>query len=576
MQQEDHYRRTLSDITRQQNEQLQALFRRSEETEKKFLAFQKKHSDELAERKRILTSELFILKKELTTALAEKVALEERVKNFSMMDRENLNLRNQINDLRNDMSKLRRSMQEEMMNQIQEARTEQDEKDEESGFVVFVRGEGGNKSIKAATPEKLVERHTIPANFYFDILGRNLLQLIISKITIKDVDSIAQNPMALRVVNTLKHWMENYWGDFSSDPELLSDISTFIESLGDSNLGGILKTLTNSEISIVKIQETPPKPILPKLLIKRYSLAEQHTSPVGTSFVVPSSPLSRGPGSDSGSSLIATPSSNQIINNISLSQASLVKPSWGFKINKIPEVIEESRLKFIDIDPLEMARQITIMESRKELLDLAWMKDDKEIKAPNIMRMSRWTNHVIHWLISEIVSIKDNLKLRAQVYEKIVMLASYLEKLNNFNGVKEVLAALQSSSVYRLKKTKELVGIKYFKIYEDLTKATSSELNFKNLRSKVHAAEPPLIPFPGVYQGDLVFLDTCNKNKMDGNLVNFHKFQKMATYILELQSYQKKKYVLESVYEIQDYIRNYSVLDDDRAYNFSLICEPRA
>lgn len=40
--------------------------------------------------------------------------------------------------------------------------------------------------------------------------------------------------------------------------------------------------------------------------------------------------------------------------------------------------------------------------------------------------------------------------------ERIIVLAQQLEKLNNFNGVKEVLAGLQSSAVYRLKKTREV------------------------------------------------------------------------------------------------------------------------
>jgi hypothetical protein len=66
------------------------------------------------------------------------------------------------------------------------------------------------------------------------------------------------------------------------------------------------------------------------------------------------------------------------------------------------------------------------------------------------------------------------------------------------------LAALQSSSVYRLKKTFSGVGSKYLKILEELKAITASEMNFKALRAKIHSVEPPLIPFPGVYQGDLV------------------------------------------------------------------------
>ena len=42
------------------------------------------------------------------------------------------------------------------------------------------------------------------------------------------------------------------------------------------------------------------------------------------------------------------------------------------------------------------------------------------------------------------------------------------------------------------------------KVFDELTKLTANELNYKHLRAKVHAVDPPLIPFPGVYQGDLV------------------------------------------------------------------------
>lgn len=79
------------------------------------------------------------------------------------------------------------------------------------------------------------------------------------------------------------------------------------------------------------------------------------------------------------------------------------------------------------------------------------------------------------------------------------------------------------------------MGSKYLKLLEELKTVTSSEMNYKNLRAKVHTAEPPLIPFPGVYQGDLVFLETCGKDVLDGGLVNFIKFQKISSYVTELQ-----------------------------------------
>jgi son of sevenless-like protein len=84
-----------------------------------------------------------------------------------------------------------------------------------------------------------------------------------------------------------------------------------------------------------------------------------------------------------------------------------------------------------------------------------------------------------------------------------------------------------------------------------------------------------LVRDTGVYQGDLVFLDTCSKNTIENDLINVPKFQKMASYILEITEYQKTPYNLEPVSEIQDYLRSITILSDDEAYRESLVCEPR-
>jgi len=47
-----------------------------------------------------------------------------------------------------------------MINKISSERAAKDEQDEDSGAVIFVQDESGNKQIKAATPKKLVERLT--------------------------------------------------------------------------------------------------------------------------------------------------------------------------------------------------------------------------------------------------------------------------------------------------------------------------------------------------------------------------------------------------------------------------------
>jgi hypothetical protein len=51
------------------------------------------------------------------------------------------------------------------------------------------------------------------------------------------------------------------------------------------------------------------------------------------------------------------------------------------------------------------------------------MKDEKETLSPHVLQMARWSNHVVQWLVSEIVTQKDSLKQRAAAMEKVVQIA---------------------------------------------------------------------------------------------------------------------------------------------------------
>lgn len=70
---------------------------------------------------------------------------------------------------------------------------------------------------------------------------------------------------------------------------------------------------------------------------------------------------------------------------------------------------------------------------------------------------------------------------------------------------------------------------------ERLQETVSSEFNYKNLRFKIQSSRPPAIPYIGIYQGDLVFLDTIGRTLLDKGMVNFQKLQRMASSVLELK-----------------------------------------
>ncbi|KAJ3015789.1 UNVERIFIED_CONTAM: hypothetical protein HDU68_012566 [Siphonaria sp. JEL0065] len=532
---ESFHRKNINDMAKQHSDQIQSILKRSYETERAFQESCARATENLeGDSDPTLISQF--------KDLEERCKLAEKLK--AMVEKEN-------SDLRADVYKLRGALQEEVLKKLEEKRVSRDEKDESEGLVIFIEIDGSEKRIKGATPDKLIERLLDPLSFDNKYLqafmltypafmtSRSLMDLIAQKhrefmaIKSKMEDKGYQTPNILRFVNAIKTWLEGYWSDFQDDPSLVTDVSSLLETIKDEKLNSIVKSvltrkLTNEDQSHQLVKSTPPKAILPKQLLKRYS------------------------------------------------------PEGQTAQTNMKRRDDDIRLNILDIDPLELARQLTLIEAElfvnikpREFLDMAWMKDNKEIKSPNITKMVHWSNHVVQWLASEILSVKENHKVRSQVFERIIALGHQLEKLNNFNGVREVLAAIESSAIYRLKKTKALIGKKEMKMLDDLLKVASTEHNYKNLRARVHSANPPIIPFPGIYQSDLVFLSTCNKNMLDGGLVNFHKFQKEAGYILEFQTYQKTPYNFEVVLEIQELVKNYKVFTEEEAYNHSLLCEPR-
>eukprot|EP00158_Paraphelidium_tribonemae_P006171 Partr_v1_DN27709_c1_g1_i1_m67015 putative Son of sevenless homolog len=602
---DEFYRKTMTEMSEYYAQNVKQVNDILPEAEKKFAASRKNYEDDLERVKK----ENLDLKTNLKSSLIpasdaiyfqkvqnENLALQQRLKGLqsdrasvaeklkSVEQLKSLHEK-EITKIRNDTSLHRKLLQDTMGKVLNESKTESDEKDESSGQIVFIRGENGSKQVKGATPEKLVERlciqnafdsqyqaaflltfrSFITANAVFDILVKRYRESDV-ELNPSITAQSAANPVHLRVCKVIKSWIESFWSDFQNNQELTDKLNAFITEIeqSKSKLAPLIRTALlkkqsgrDDQAPVEKTSnEMRPKPILPKALARKERQMSETQAVLGSTATLT---LTAKPSITVGTSW----------NNSALSKGKDTK-------------FEELNFKLADLDPLEVARQLTLIEYHlftaikpDEFLDQAWMKEDKEIKAPNICEMTQWSNRVTRWIVSEIVTVKDSIKNRAATFERIVAIAHHLEKMNNFNGVKEILAALQSSSVYRLKKTQELLGNKYAKLLDNLLNLNSIEMNFRNLRTKVHGADPPLIPFPGIYQSDLVFMDTCNKSKLEGGLVNFMKYQKIASYILELQVYQQTPYNFEYVPEIADYIRLYPVLDEDESYKDSLICEPR-
>lgn len=153
------------------------------------------------------------------------------------------------------------------------------------------------------------------------------------------------------------------------------------------------------------------------------------------------------------------------------------------------------------------------------------------------------------------------------------------EQLRNFNLLVEVIAGLNLSPVYRLKKTWKLVSEDLLKEYKRLQAVVSPKGNYKNLRKLIKERVTPCIPYIGMYLTDLTFIEDGNKDEISNGsstLINFAKRRLLGEIIEEIQFFQESRYQIYDIPELRKRFVTMNTMDTDKLYEMSLILEPRA
>jgi son of sevenless-like protein len=243
------------------------------------------------------------------------------------------------------------------------------------------------------------------------------------------------------------------------------------------------------------------------------------------------------------------------------------------------------RIRLSDLNSMELARQLTIMESRVynnimpyECLDKAWSQKDSLERSPHVKKMIMMTNQITGW-VAENILLERDIKQRAQLMKFFISVGDKCRQLHNFNTLMAILAALNSSPIHRLKRTRELLPTKYKAILEEMKQLMQPAQNFSSYRTELRSASPPCVPFLGLYLTDLTFIEDGNSNNIKAmpHMINVDKRIKVAEKIRELMQYQVPQNLME-VPEIQDYLHRElgdGERDADDLYEMSLQLEPR-
>ncbi|PKS12916.1 hypothetical protein jhhlp_000257 [Lomentospora prolificans] len=245
------------------------------------------------------------------------------------------------------------------------------------------------------------------------------------------------------------------------------------------------------------------------------------------------------------------------------------------------------KLKFLDIDVTEFARQLTIIESRlyskikpTECLNKTWQKkvgEGEPEPAPNVKALILHSNQMTNW-VAEMILAQVDVRKRVVVIKHFISVADKCRALNNFSTLTSIISALGTAPIARLKRTWDQVPQRTQTVLESMRKLMASTKNFGEYREALHAANPPCIPFFGVYLTDLTFIeDGIPSIIKKTNLINFSKRAKTAEVIGDIQQYQNVGYSLQAVTELQDYILSnmQAAGDVHEMYDKSLQVEPR-
>ena len=334
-------------------------------------------------------------------------------------------------------------------------------------------------------------------------------------------------PIQLRVLNVVRHWVDEHFYDFERDENLLTKLTTFINSRKGKSLSRWIHSIFN--------------------IIKRRR--DDNDAAVKITFQTP-------------------------------------PPAIEWHLTRNPD-----EFNVITLHPTEMARQITLIESElyravkpSELIGCAWQKENKDALSPNLLRLVGYTNTLIQWYKKNILEA-ENLQERVATVARILEMMVVFMELNNFNGVLEVAAAMTSAPIYRLKHTLQRVAQEHRHVWRSWQEANElSDNHFRKYIEKLRSINPPVVPFFGMYLTNINHIEEGNPDflRSDYNLINFSKRRKVAEITGEIQQYQNQRYCLLEERTVMDYLRSLNPLGetserdfDDHLFAKSIELEPR-
>ena len=311
--------------------------------------------------------------------------------------------------------------------------------------------------------------------------------------------------------------------------------------------------------------------------------------------------------------------------------------NWKKLLNKssvpisiMEKTLSEVDLVLVDLNPLEVAKQLTLIESRLFVsVEPFELINQKYINlCPNIGLMVTFTNQLSNYVIETLVTPKIRIEERVKRLMSWLRIALSTLYFRNFNSLVSIMTAVQNHAVSRLKPMWSVLSKKYVKLFQYLARISNPSHNYKVYRGKLRKVAGgsqsgrsalPVVPFFNLFLQDLTFIDEGNPDyrAMDTSenlkVINVDKYFRITKTIKAMQELQINyessdkfgmspkvdqerrdlffqpndqlsidTYCISSIPELQQFILLelwrvgvYYEQDNDRAYQLSLLSLPK-
>lgn len=250
----------------------------------------------------------------------------------------------------------------------------------------------------------------------------------------------------------------------------------------------------------------------------------------------------------------------------------------GFSLKKV---------KLLDIDYIELARQLTLKEfklysniSKYACLAKVWGKKSGVIEdITSITEFIRFSNQLTNF-VAYMILRKADVRKRVQLIRYFVQVAEKCRLYNNFSSMTAIISALYSSPIHRLKKTWKFVTADILALLQNMNKLMNSSRNFNEYRDMLKfVGSEPCIPFFGVFLSDLTFVYHGNPDFLMNRpkMLNFAKRSKTCEIVQGIDRFKISGYNLLEVPEFQKFLKEWfeKCPTIDEQYQLSLAIEPR-